>query len=1627
MNVKRVISFILAVLMALQFVPTPILAEETEPASTEEPVALQEEKAELDVRVLQGYVGLSTTLNVQLANESRTIDLNDQQPNQLVSFTDLGKGTYTLTITGEGYLPYTQELSLDAMHYELSVYAFGKAEDGYGSIVYGDLNNDGVADQNDAVSIIDEIDSGSYAAGHDINRDGKLDMVDVQQASNILAYEQTARSASVTGWVNLSNVEVSGSESTVVSNADALLSQTGSASLATANNEEISESNPVEIGFVLSAPKLLDGIVLESGQIAGGTVIVIDEVGTEHEFVIASLARSADNTIEIDLGGKIAVKKVIIRVNKTNQSTNLVEISKVEFLNGMEDRIPAPELNIPHDLSAVPGNKEFSVSWAKESNVTGYEVLIRQGDQQEVKQTADPAITISMFNQQKLKNGIEYKVQVRSVNGQWKSDYSDEITVICRTDSTPDAPDYVNAVGIYQAVQVTWKTMEDTDYYELYYRKEADTEYTLIGDLKSSSYTITGLENNTKYYVYVVGVNEIGRSPRSDESVTTTANITPAALPAYKLINTSNGTGEISAHVVSATHSTGTMVGTQYEGALGLFDNDYSSYLQVNDWDFGGSYPGNNKGIVVTFDDFYTIGMLSFAEVEDAWTYSTSSVSYDDANGKTRDVGSSIQQKTDANGRKFYLVTLSEPVTTNRIKLGIGHPYGNQNTIRVAEMRLYAYDSLEKDIGALYADDLRITLNENVNEAVLDELQARLDTKDDVSQEFHPKHDALQKELNEAKELFETPGLKETQTIHSSITMKKNANVGGLNAWQPLGISAEAGEELVIYVGHPGKTAGAATDLSLVATQYHAESDSLSQTVMTLKIGRNEITVPEISSKDAEHGGPLYIEYKGTNDNAGYSLRVSGGTEIPVLDLYGISDQSERERRTEAYVEELKAYVASLSSLHDHQGRDYDAKNCVLNTTDILLDQMMLSLPADQILSGSQGSSTTLLTSLDSMEDMMTLFYQHKGLTDVFEDSANASRNLLPNGHLNIRYMRMFAKAFMYAAGNHIGIEYDQTKALAESAGVTADESGKKISGSYFGWGIAHEIGHNINQSQYAVAEVTNNYFSMLATTDHTNATARFSYDVVYDHVTSGSTGAVSDVFLQLAMYWQLHLAYDDSYSYKQFGSYEEIMDNLFYARVDSYARNTGAAPSPQGVALTLGSDVYQNFMRLASAAAKKDLTEFFTHWGFVPDETSRAYMEQFEKETRAIWYINDDAKEASMSLDSSAGVAGQDAVTTSLSQENNCVTLTMKGSNENIFGYEILRTEIREGRAETKVVGFTTSDTYTDVVSGLGNRTVSYTVRAVDVFLQRSNDEMLEQVKLDGDGLIDARDFTAATNMTSQMDEEINASDDDPDAPGVISAVSRVIDTKRDTEYTGEADQDAYIVIDMKYSQTVNGIRLISDTSYKVRVEISQDGSDFQKVSETEYDGSSIVYFNDGKVIVSYDARYVKLTFVDSAGKEISLREAEVIAPNGDNVEIDSVGYLENDYVYADDGQSIKAGSLVFTGSYKGNPAYNVVLVYDENGNIIGGSDGEEITAQQIILAPDPEDALLGNTSDGTWIYWIEPDQLPAELPGRVRVELYRVDNAETNEGQRLVSDTLWYELADTLPGITITKGERG
>ena len=1657
-------------------------------------------------------VALADSDGVQVGAQQLNLSLEGDSWS-VARFDGLADGSYTLSVRAPGIAPCSQKIDVKGDSSAVELYVGDLAADPQapariGVLVPGDVNGDGTVDDADASAIIDDIEAGAASPACDANGDGTVSLADLETA--VSSFDRVAVEATVARSLPPAAVEAAPGEGTEV--ASGSLDEVVGADAKPVSlkaSEAISDEHPVEVSFDLAkdseqAPQL-GGMVINvpaSGDHApeAGRLLVeltdgtVREIGISRAEARAAFFRSSaptavideNGTVVVDFGGQIAVKKVTLVITKTQGGTNLAEVSKVEFLNNMEERIPEPELNIPGELSAVAGSKQFSVSWKAETNVTGYELSISANGREEVKRTTGTSLSVTQFDEQKIKNGTVFTLKVRSTNGAWRSDWSGSVQVTPKAEKVPDAPEGLSLKGTYRGFSASWKNMEDTDSYNLLYREKADENgaYTEVRGLTKASCTVDGLKDGTEYQVRVVGVNEIGESSPSVPGIVATANVNPAQLPAYRLVNTKDADGDYLNHIVSATYSAhdgkASMVDSPLDdasgvarSAYGLFDDDYTSYLHVKDWDYGGHYPAFNKGVEVTFDEPQTLGMVSFADVQDGVDFGKVAVSYVDDAGAWQTVQANVQMRTGENGRKYVLAKLPQPVTSSKVRIGMGHSWSSGNVV-VAEMRFHAYDSLESDIMALYADDLHLELKDDVTSAAVDELQQRLDTPDPASGEFNPYRVELQVELDNARKLLATQGLEGTVRVHNGISSardNRSLGISGLNAWQPLGAVVAEGDQIVVYTGAKGAVTGKEAPLRLVVSQQHPESSNVSKTIATLKVGRNEITIPSLSSLDVEHGGQLYVEYTGDNDAADWGVRVSGAQAVPVLDLYQVDDSAERLARTTAYVQALEAYVPALEEshgkLHGAGGNaavryGYDPKNCVLNATDVMLDQMMYSVPAQQMLAGA-GSGTAderaarLLASFDAMDQMMELFYQHKGLADSFDagtDAAVIKSNLLPSQHLNIRYTRMFAGAFMYAAGNHIGIEWDSVPGLGKGSPVAVDGDGEKASGSYFGWGIAHEIGHNINQAQYAYPEVTNNYFAQLSQTDGTSASARFSYDEVYDRVTSGDEGRTGSVFTQLAMYWQLRLAYDAGGAYQLYDTYQQAFDNRFFARVDSYARAPKTAPAPEGTELVLGGGEKQNIIRLASAAAERDLTDFFQRWGFTADEATKAYVSQFPAEDRALCYANDDARAYARSHEEAGAVLDKDVAQAAAEANGSEVALSLgadAAAGDSVLGYEIARLTTVDGAQQRQVVGFAQAAadgtaSYVDNASSLGNRVVSYEVTVVDKFLNRSKALVLDPIKLTGNGLQDKSGWTVSTNMSSAQDSVPPADDGDPDAPAPKPASELMVDGKADTVYTGASDgEDPVITLDMGKPTEVTSLRYTLGAGAEgsaigdYRIETSLDGENYTLIKEgalsLDKDGRASLYFDNGKDpwICTYDARYLRITAVGQAGRQLSVAELDVFGPSGDDVFFldangGAAGILKSDFVYqkADenlDKQFIPKGSLVFTGSYKGNPAYNVVVLYDENGNVVGGvnADGSTV-ASQIIMAPEPGDAMLGDVSEGSWVYWIEPGDLASmKLPKQVRAELYRVDNALTNEGQRLVSDSLPGDVPDNLPDVEL------
>ncbi len=1696
-----------------------------------------------------------------------------------ISLGDIADGTYTLIVSAPYYLTYTQQLDFKGQCIRLDLYndvtvnEKRNADIGYfGVIPVGDLNRDNKIDDADADMVTAAV--GAPNSICDVSGDGRVSLEDiaivVRNSGQIV--EATPVNTLSTS-VLTENVQVSVPEATkVLGSLSTLLDQLSdeSVTFSSASGEAISNSNPVEVimdvndtvseNVPVSAEALViappvgsenymtagvvevEGIDIDTGE----EISVVTKVAGDYDFMTLMSAKASegtaskesDGTVVINLGRRVAIKKVTIRVTASANQNNLAEIATVEFLEDFAERIPEPQLSVPTIISVsnTPtdglGYKNLSVEWSKEPNVMGYEVSVSGNGYNKTASTMDTSHTFQgdSFNGTVL-SFQTYNVRVRSVNGDWKSDWSQayEYTVTC--DNVPPAPQYLTAKAGVQSLNVSWNCKYDAEGYTLYYKKANDKNYQSVGEvvtdengnktftLTNSQYTLLNLTGGVNYTMYVVAHNRNGTSSRSNEIVAMPTTPAGVDMPKYKLINVADKEGMATTHITSISGNNksytiykpdGTSVTNDSatpEDWKALLDNNSYSYLYIPDWDSGVNYD-NFRGPIIQMDGFYTMDTICMSPKEGIPVHMNKvKIRYKTKDNTYETVNTQFYTRYDGQSRMYYEVIFDKPITTDYLEIRTTTSYTRNYSI--CEVKLYEYDSIERDVAALFSDDMHTALNDSVTEEDVQTLIDRVNVKDDVSGEFHPHRDTIMTELNYAKQLLHEGAAAKLIKVDNQITAANNPQSGfaqALSDYQPLGTAAAAGDTIIIYVSGGNTPKGSAVRLNLIAAQYHPEVANWQKHVVQLKAGRNEITIPRIGSYAKESGGSLYLQYTGAKGALDYTLRVSGGTEIPTLNLDGVTGTT-RAEAIEAYAKELENYVGQIENLHEtlhansdnaYVKYDYSDKECFLNSTEITLENMMYSVPALAVWNTIKADPVNKLGSaIAAMEQEVDYFYQFKGMNKNATD-----KDAYPYTRLNIRYHQMFTGAFMYAGGKHIGIEYGSVGELFNMSPVVTDDNGRYVSGNLSGWGIAHEIGHCINASDYQRVEVTNNIFAQLAKTgdasiSETNANFRTTYDNVYKAVATGTTGHTGSLAVQLAMYWQLHLAYDNDYAYKMYDSIDSQQNALFYARLESYLRDrTKAEPD---LPASGGGD--QVFMQAACAAAGKNILHFFKAWGFTPDAATIAYAENFDIESRKIQYIDDDSR--LYRIQGGEGMSEGTIVTASVTNSENSrindkkvnISLSNTNTNENaMLGYEICR----NGRMIAFVPA--SEKSYTDIVTTENNRALTYTVTGIDRLLNETKTFELPEVKVCHDGAIDKSGWTAATNMTSPKDTTVEKNDNDPESgvvngttkPGAekISAISAALDDDESTVYYGAStnrNNRPYVILNLGGVEQVSALKftpapnnysgdaavgtkinasdLFKYRLFDYRIEVSTDGSAWTTVKEgsayngktpgskpsaadpntwsladdiiPNSDGSYTMYFNkqneDGTMdpfMYTYDASYVKLTSTSMSAMAVA--ELDILGPTSDNVELinDGFGKLTKDYnagSYSDGTPCIiPEGSVVFYGSYRGDPSYNALLLRDQNGDVLDGS--------QLFFADVPEKGALGQTSDGRWIFWLENtvktdsegaqynefDQL--ESLETVKAELYRVEDAMTLAGQRMTSTTLTMTVPNEIPNVEIT-----
>lgn len=161
------------------------------------------------------------------------------------------------------------------------------------------------------------------------------------------------------------------------------------------------------------------------------------------------------------------------------------------------------------------------------------------------------------------------------------------------------------------------------------------------------------------------------------------------------------------------------------------------------------------------------------------------------------------------------------------------------------------------------------------------------------------------------------------------------------------------------------------------------------------------------------------------------------------------------------------------------------------------------------------------------------------------------------------------------------------------------------------GWGPWHEVGHLRQQIPWrwdGMNEVTVNIYSLYVQTKFGNESRlNDKYSAISSHINSNSStknfDSISDVFVKLGMFWQLHLSLGED----------------FYPKLHEYYRDL-----PQSSIPTTNQDKKQFFVKSASKIANRDLSTFFDKWGFEMTEQTRQEIAQYPELKSSIWESTD-------------------------------------------------------------------------------------------------------------------------------------------------------------------------------------------------------------------------------------------------------------------------------------------------------------------------------------------------------------------------------------------------------------------
>lgn len=349
-----------------------------------------------------------------------------------------------------------------------------------------------------------------------------------------------------------------------------------------------------------------------------------------------------------------------------------------------------------------------------------------------------------------------------------------------------------------------------------------------------------------------------------------------------------------------------------------------------------------------------------------------------------------------------------------------------QNMAGLAEMSFYKEDTVTKKVNSLFEDKLYTKLSDDYN--TIDKLNS---LEKEVNN--HPLKDNYMQLINLAKGLLN----ENTVSENTVITLSQRGDVNKQRD-ERRQIFAGGNLDLTGYYVMPDESLEVYVDADknsvlpkLVFAQVgEVDNNNKSNYKKSLSVGRNVVTAPE-----GTKGYAIYFENSALPEEQAYAPKVRiSGANLKSYPVYIDGKTNPKE-----YVEQVK----------NHKGE---------NMTDVMGDRFLLSVKNSEAKIAYIDREKTPVDTVNAMEKFIKVFDKLSGYDINDPNPIHRPSNAL----------------YHYKATNGSGLF-----ASNEYVHLDAGSAREMLSGKVQGWGFGHEFGHQIENKDMRILEVTNNLYSI--------------------------------------------------------------------------------------------------------------------------------------------------------------------------------------------------------------------------------------------------------------------------------------------------------------------------------------------------------------------------------------------------------------------------------------------------------------------------------------------------------------------------------------------------------------------